>query len=123
MLSLVNHEHKRGKQLTFDNPRWKFFIIYLKGPGIAVCKFCEANGDFTDSEDWFESPFHLRQHLDDKRKGYRQALKKHEARGAGSKGGDSGGASSEKDTGIIIAYMDGVKPFMSTIVSFVIDTA
>ena len=85
-------------------------MVYLKDslPGIAVCKLCEVNGDFADSEVRFGSPTHLRQHLDTKRKGHREALKEHEACGAGIKGGGSGGASSKKDAGSIIAYMDGV---------------
>ena len=40
-----------------------------------------------------------------KRKRHREALKEHEARGAGSKGGGSGRASSEKDARSISAYM------------------
>ena len=55
----------------------------------------------------------MRQHLDTKRKGHREALKEHEAHGAGDKGGGSGGASSEKNVGSIIAYMGGIKPFTS----------
>ena len=91
-------------------------------PGIAVCKLCEVNGDFANAEVRFGCPTHLGQHLDTKRKEHREALKEHEARGAGSKGGGSGGASSEKDAGSIIAYMDGVKPFTSKMVRFIIDS-
>ena len=100
-------------------------IVYLKDSlsGIAVCKLGEANGDFADSEVRFGSPTHLRQHLDTKRKGYREALKLHEARGAGSKGGGSGRASSEKGAGGIIAYVEDVKPFMSKTARFVIDSS
>ena len=95
-----------------------------------MCKLCEANGDFADSEVRFAdaevrfgSPTHLRQHLDTKRKGHREDLKEHEARGTGSKGGGSGGASSEKDAESIIACMDGVKPFTSKMVRFIIDNS
>ena len=97
-------------------------MVYLKDslPGKTVCKICEANGDFADSEVRFGSPTHLRQHLDTKRKRHREAVKEHdETRGAGSKGGGSGGASSEKDAGSIGAYMDGVKPFTSKMVRFI----
>ena len=90
-------------------------------PGIAVCKLCEVNGDFANAEVRFGCPTHLGQHLDTKRKEHREALKEHEARGAGSKGGGSGGASSEKDAGSINAYMDGVKPFTTKMVRFIID--
>ena len=98
------------------------FVAYLKNllPGISVCKLCEANGDFADAEVRFGSPTHLRQHLDTKREGHREALKEHEAGGAGSKGGGSGATSSEKDAGSIIAYIDGVKPFTSKMVRFII---
>ena len=65
-------------------------------------------------------PTHLRQHLDTKSKGHREALKEHETRGAGGKGGGSGGASSVKHAGSIIAYVDGVKPFTSKMVRFII---
>ena len=124
VLYRVKHEQRRSKPLRSNNPLWKFFVVYLKDslPGIAVCKPGEANGDFADAEVRFGSPTHFRQHLDTKRKGYREALKEHEADGAGSKGGGSGGASSEKDAGSIIAYMDGVKPFTSKMVRFIIDS-
>ena len=94
VLYRVQHEGRRSKSLTF-NPLWIFFMVYLKDslPGIAVCKLCEANGDFTDAKVRFGSPAHLRQHLDTKWKGHREALKGREARGAGGKGGGSGGAS------------------------------
>ena len=78
--------------------------------------------DFADAEVRFGSPTHLRQHLDPKRKGHREALKEHEARGAGSKGGGIGGASIEKDAGSIIAYMDGVKLFTRKMVRLIIDS-
>ena len=55
---------------------------------------------------------YLRQHLDTRRKGHREALKEHEARGAGGKGGGSGGASRRKYAESAIASMDGVKPFI-----------
>ena len=45
------------------------------GSGIAVGKLCEANGGFADAEVRFGSLTHLRQHLDTKRKGHREALK------------------------------------------------
>ena len=86
-----------------------------------MCKPCEANGDFADSEVRFGSPTHLRQYLDKKRNGRREALKEHEVPGAGSKGGGSGGALSEKDAGSIIACMDGVRLFTSKMVRFLID--
>ena len=104
------------------------FVVSLKDslPGIAVCKFCEANGDFADAEVRFGYPTHLRQHLDLKRKchrkGHREAPKEHEARGAGSKSGGNGGTSSEKGAGSIIAYMDSAKPFTSKMVRFIIDS-
>ena len=100
-------------------------MVYLKDslPCIAVCKLCEANDYFADAEVRFGSPTHLRQHLDTKRNGNREALKQHEARGAGSKGGGSGVASSEKDAGSIIAYMDGVKPLTSKMVPLIIDSS
>ena len=69
-------------------------MVYLKAllPGIAVCKLCEANGDFADAEVRFGPPIHLRQHLDTKTtKGHREALKEHEARAAGRKGGGRAG--------------------------------
>ena len=105
VLYRVKHQQRRSKPLRSFNPLWNFFMVYLKDslPGIAVCKVCGANGDFADAEVRFGSPTHLRQHLDTKRKGLREALKEHEARGAGSKGGRSGGASSEKDAGSVIA--------------------
>ena len=82
------------------------------------------NGNFADAEVRFGSPTHLRQHLDTKkRKGHREALKEHEARGAGSKDRGSGGASSEKDAGSIIAFMDGVKPYTSKMVRFIIGSS
>ena len=56
-------------------------------------------------------------------KGHREAVKEHEARGAGSKGGGSGGALSEKDAGSIIAYMDSVKAFTSKMVRSIIDSS
>ena len=40
-----------------------------------------------------------------------------------TKGGGSGGASSEKDAGRIIAYMDGVKPFTCKMVRFIINSS
>ena len=124
VLYRVKHEPRRSKPLRSNNPLWKLFMVYLKDSltGIAVCKLCEANGDFADAEVRFGSPTHLRQHLGTKRKGHREALKEHEARGAGSKGGGSGGASSEKHAGSIIAYMDGFKPFTSKMVRFIIDS-
>ena len=88
-----------------------------------MCELCEANGDFADAEVKSGFPTHLRQHLDAKRKGHREAPKEHEARGAGSKGGRSVGASSEKDAGSVIAYMDGVKRFTSKMVRFIIDSS
>ena len=122
VLYCVKHEQRRSKPLRSNNPLWKFFVVYLKNslPGKAVCKLCEANGDFADSEVRYGSPTHLRQHLDTKRKGHREVLKKHdEARGAGSKGGGSGGASREKNAGSIIAYIDGVKAFTSKMLRFI----
>ena len=103
----------------------RFFTVYLKDalPGIAVCKLCEANDYFADAEVRFESSIHLRQRLDTNRNGNREALEKHEARGAGRKGGGSGVASSGKDAGSIIAYMDRVKPFTSKkLVPLIIDS-
>ena len=41
---------------------------------------------------------------------------------AGSNRGGSGGASSEKGAGSIVAYMDGVKPFTRKMVRFIIDS-
>ena len=98
-------------------------MVYLKDslPDTAVCELCEVNGDFADAKVRFGSPTHLMQHLDTKMKGHREALKEHKARGACSKGGGSGGASSEKDARSIIAYMDGVRPFTSKMVRFIID--
>ena len=116
----MKHEQRRSKPLRSKPAAWKFFTVYLKDslPDIAVCKFCEANGDFADFEVRFGPPTHLRQHLDTNRNGRRKALKGHEARGAGSKGGDSGGVSSKKDAGSMIAhyYIDGVKPFRRNMV-------
>ena len=99
-------------------------MVYLKDSllGTAVCKLCEANGDFADSEVSLGPPTHLRQHLDTMRKGHREALKEHEARGVGIKGGGGGGASSKKDAGSIIAYIDSFKPFTSKIVWFIINS-
>ena len=84
VLYRVKHEQRRSKPLRSNNPLWKSFMVYLKDslPGIAGCKLWEANGDFADAEVRFESPAHLRQHLDTKRKGHREALKEHEARWA-----------------------------------------
>ena len=63
----------------------------------------------------------MRQHLEDaKRKSHHGVLKYHdEARGAGSKGGGSGGASSEIEAGSIVTYIDGLKPFTSKMVTLV----
>ena len=125
VLYRVKHEQRRSKPLRSNNPLWKFSWSYLKDslPGIAVCKLCEANGDFADAEVRFGSPTRSRQHLDTKkRKGHREALKEHEARGAGGKGAGSGRASSEKGAGSIIAYMDGVQPFTSKMVRVIIST-
>ena len=89
-----------------------------------MCKLCEANEDSADAEVKFGSPTHLRQNIDTKkRKGHREVLEEHEARGADGKGGRSGGASSEKDAGSIIVYMDGVNPFTSKMVRFIIDSS
>ena len=125
VLYRVKHEQRRSKPLRSNNPLWKFFMVYLKDslPGIAVCKLCEANGDFADAEVRLGSPTRLRQHLDTNGKWHREALKEHEARGEGSKGGGSGGAWSEKDAGSIITYMDGVKPFTSEMLRFIIDSS
>ena len=100
-------------------------MVYLKDSlsGIAVRKLSEANGDFADAEVRFGSPTHLRQHLHTNRKGLHVALKDDEARGSGSTGGCTGGASSEKDAGSAIAYIDGVKPFTSKRVRFIIDSS
>lgn len=65
----------------------------------------------------------MRQYLETRRKEHREALKEHEPRGAGSKVGGSGGASSEKDAGSIIAYMDGVKPLTSKMTWFIVDSS
>ena len=89
---------------------------------MTVCKLCEVNRDFADAGVRFGSLTHLRQHLDTRMKGHCEALKEHEARGAGSKGGGSGGASSEKDAGSTIDHMDGVKPFTGKMVRFTIDS-
>ena len=62
VLYRVKHEQRRSKPLRSNNPLQKFFMIYLKDslPGIAVCKLCEANGDFADAEVRFGSPTYLR---------------------------------------------------------------
>ena len=57
------------------------------------------------------------------RKGRREALKQDEGRGAGSKGSGSGGTSSEKNAGGIIAYIDRVKPFTHKMVWYIIDSS
>ena len=63
-------------------------MVHLKGSlhDMAVCRVRETNGDVGNAEGGFESPTHLRQHLDTEGKGHREALKEHEAREAGIKG-------------------------------------
>ena len=75
VLYRLKHEQRRSKPLRFNNPLWKFFMVHLKDslPGIAVCKLCGANGDFADAEVRFGFPTYLRQHLDTKKKGHREA--------------------------------------------------
>ena len=100
----MNDEQMRSKPLRSRTTCCGiFFTVYLKEslPGIVMCKLCEANGDFTDADVWFGSPTKLCSRLQTKRKGHREALKEHEARGEGSEGGRSGGASREKDAGNI----------------------
>ena len=89
---------------------------------MTICKLCEPNGDFADAGVRFGFPTHLRQHRHEQER-HRKVLKRHEARGAGSKGGGSGGVSGEKDAGSTIAYTDGVKPFTSKMVRFIIDSS
>ena len=120
----MKHEQRRSKPLRSNNPLWKISTVYRKTsvPGITVCKLREVNRDFADAEVRFGSLTHLRQHLDMRRKGHCEAVKEHEARGAGSKDGGSGEAWSEKDAGSTIDHMDGVKPFTGKMVRFIIDS-
>ena len=103
-------------------------MVYLKDylkdslPGVAVSQLSEVNGDFADAEVRFGSATHLRKHQETKTTGHRQALKEHEASGPGTKDGGSGGASSVKDAGSIIAYMDGRATFTRKIIRFIIDS-
>ena len=120
VLYRVKHKQRRSTPLRSNNPLRKVFVVYLKDSllGIAVCTFCEGNGDFADAEVRFGSPTHFRQHQEDmKRKRHREAMKKHEARRAGK-----AEAAAEKDAGSTIAYMDGVKPFTGKMVRFFFDS-
>lgn len=117
----VLNELRRSKPIRSVCPLWKYFMVYVRDslPGIAVCRLCEANGDIGDAEVRYSSPTHLRQHLDTKRKGHREALNAHEA--AGANGSGSGGAASGKD-GTVMDLLGGVKPFTRKMIRFVIDS-
>ena len=99
-------------------------MVHLKDSltGTAVGRFCEANGDFALAEVRFGPLTYLKPRLDTEGKGHPEAMEQHEERGAGSKGGGSGGALSKNDAGSINACMDGVKPFTRKMVRLIVDS-
>ena len=119
----VRNEQRRSKPIRSNNQLQKLIMVYLKDsfPGITVGKLCEANGVVVDAEVRFRPQTYFRQRLDTRRKGHREAMEEHGARGAGSKGGGSCGASSENDAGSINAYMDGVKPLTRKMARLIVD--
>ena len=118
----AKHEQRRSKPLGSNNPLWKFFMVYLKDslPGIAALR---GKRRFRLCRGLVRIPCSFEAASRHHEEGHREALKEHEAQGAGNKGGGSGGASSEKDAGSIIAYMNGVKPFTSKMTRFIIDSS
>ena len=123
----VQKERRLSKPLKSQHWVWKFFMVYAKEAlvNIAICRICEANGDLDNAEIRYTSSTHLKQHLETKRKGHREALKGGRGRGSGSESGtgavEGGAASGEgQGQGTIVAHMDGVRPFTMLTTRFIV---